>query len=336
MNSESYELDELLKVKDLRKAGVFVFFMSTMNKFKWAEDKYFSGDRNDKSRIKGLINDIIGMTDNNYSNYLTNTALLDVNNNLVSTDKLEWIREGDIATAYCWAMLNNIRTITSAINIYTDAIRKVRAMNPAAGRWSDNTEFRSLPASQQISHIKDKLKIKENHVSTDEMYRDFQAIFDHMYLMPGEKENIINMFKDKWIKSFTAVKDIKWLSKDDDDACNWAWSYICNYSVDNIKITIRPLRFFNPESTQDKYICFYAALRAWSDNPGEKRYFLYSLKKAWQQRAFRKKQKNKKTLSCSLDGEVKKHLEQLAEAYEMTITDLVTRLIENEYRAPKK
>ncbi|MEM8348852.1 hypothetical protein Q4S20_21025, partial [Morganella morganii] len=161
-------------------------------------------------------------------------------------------------------------------------------------------------------------------------------VFDHMNLRFGEKENIINMLKDKWIKSFTAIKNIKWLSKDDDDACNWAWGYICNYSVDNIKIPVWPLRFFNPVSSGDKYICFYAALRAWNDNPGGKKYFLYSLKKAWQQRTLRKKQKNKKTLSCSLDDEVKKHLEELAETYEMTITDLVTRLIENEYRTPKK
>lgn len=233
-------------------------------------------------------------------------------------------------------MLNNIKPVTAINDKYTHVIQQVTVLKPDASRWLGDNEFINLSVSQQIKHIKRKFGIKDNHVSTEEMYRDFQTVFDHINLRFGEKENIINMLKDEWIKSFTAVKNIKWLSKDDDDACNWIWDYICNHSVDNIKIPVWPLRFFNPESSGDKYICFYAALRAWNDNPGGKKYFLYSLKKAWQQRSFRKKQKNKKTLSCSLDDEVKKHLEELAETYEMTITDLVTRLIENEYRTPKK
>ncbi|MEM8028334.1 hypothetical protein Q4R25_17420 [Morganella morganii] len=330
MNDKSHEIDELLKVKDLRKAGVFVFFMSGEPRFEWAENKYLSGDRNDKPRMKDLINDVINMADNNY-NSLTHHTLQDVNNNIISMDKFEWIRDDCIASAYCWAMLHNTNPMTFITNKYTDVIRQTRVIKPTI-----SNKLRSLPAPQQIRYIKDKFRIKENHVSTDEMYRDFQTVFDHMNLRSGEKENIINMLKDKWVKSFTTVKNIKWLSKDDNDACNWAWDYICNYSVDNIKIVIWPLRLFNPESSGDKYICFYAALRAWDDNPGGKKYFLHSLKKAWQQRSFRKKQKNKKILSCSLDAEVKIHLEQLSETYEMTITDLVTRLIENEYNASKK
>ncbi len=333
MNNKNYEIDELLKVKDLRKAGVFVFFMSTEPRFEWVENKYFAGDRNDKSRLRDLIYEVIGMTN---TNYLNNQVLNNVNNNLISIDKFEWIKEDSIASAYCWVMLNNINPLTPISNKYTHAIQQSKVVKPSINSWSGNKEFRDLPASQQIEYIKSKFGIKENHVSTEEMYRDFQTVFDHMNLRSGEKENIINMLKDEWIKSFTAVKNIKWLSKDNDDACNWAWDYICNYSVDNIKIPVWPLRFFNPVSSGDKYICFYAALRAWNDNPGGKKYFLYSLKKAWQQRTLRKKQKNKKILSCSLDEEVKIHLEQLADAYEMTITDLVTRLIENEYNAPKK
>ena len=335
MNDKSYEIDELLKVKDLRKASVFVFFMSTEPRFEWVENKYFSGDRNDKSRLRDLINEAIGMANSNY-NHLTDKILNHVNNNLISIDHFEWIKEDSIASAYCWVMLNNIKPVTAINDKYTHVIQQVTVLKPDASRWLGDNEFINLSVSQQIKHIKRKFGIKDNHVSTEEMYRDFQTIFDHMNLRFGEKENIINMLKDEWIKSFTAVKNIKWLSKDDDDACNWIWDYICNYSVDNIKIPVWPLRFFNPESSGDKYICFYAALRAWNDNPGGKKYFLYSLKKAWQQRSFRKKQKNKKTLSCSLDDEVKKHLEELAETYEMTITDLVTRLIENEYRTPKK
>ena len=335
MNDKSYEIDELLKVKDLRKTGIFVFFMSTEPGFEWVENKYLSGDRNDKSRLRDLIHEVIGMANSNY-NYLTNKVLNDVNNNLISIDKFEWIKEDSVASAYCWVMLNNIKPLTITSDKYTQAIQQSNVVKPTVNSWSGNKEFRGLPVSQQIEYIKSKFGIKENHVNTEEMYRDSQTVFDHMNLKFGEKENIINMLKDEWIKSFTAVKNIKWLSKDDDDACNWIWDYICNYSVDNIKIPFWPLRFFNPESSGDKYICFYAALRAWNDNPGGKKYFLYSLKKAWQQRSFRKKQKNKKTLSCSLDDEVKKHLEELAETYEMTITDLVTRLIENEYRTPKK
>ncbi|EPL8095921.1 hypothetical protein PN925_003653 [Morganella morganii] len=335
MNDKNYEIDELLKVKDLRKASVFVFFMSTEPRFEWVENKYFSGDRNDKSRLRNLINEVIGMASSNY-NDLTNKVLNHVNNNLISIEKFEWIKEDSIASAYCWAMLNNIKPLTSASDKYTQAIQQATALKHAANIWLSDNEFSSPSVSQQIKYIKRKFGIKDNHVSTEEMYRDFQTIFDHISLEFGEKENVINMLKDEWIKSFTAVKNIKWLSKDDDDACNWIWDYICNYSVDNIKIPVWPLRFFNPESSGDKYICFYAALRAWNDNPGGKKYFLYSLKKAWQQRSFRKKQKNKKILSCSLDDEVKKHLEELAETYEMTITDLITRLIENEYRTPKK
>ncbi|HHN8279357.1 TPA: hypothetical protein ACRRWE_003555 [Morganella morganii] len=335
MNDKNYEIDELLKVKNLRKTGVFVFFMSTEPGFEWVGNKYFSGDRNDKSRLRDLINEVIGMANSNY-NDLTNKVLNHVNNNLISIEKFEWIKEDSIASAYCWVMLNNIKPVTAINDKYTHVIQQVTVLKPDASRWLGDNEFINLSVSQQIKHIKRKFGIKDNHVSTEEMYRDFQTVFDHINLRLGEKENVINMLKDEWIKSFTVVKNIKWLSKDDDDACNWIWDYICNYSVDNIKIPVWPLRFFNPESSGDKYICFYAALRAWNDNPGGKKYFLYSLKKAWQQRSFRKKQKNKKTLSCSLDDEVKKHLEELAETYEMTITDLVTRLIENEYRTPKK
>ncbi|MGJ5719021.1 hypothetical protein ACSBQN_00005, partial [Morganella sp. B601] len=289
MNDKNYEIDELLKVKDLRKASVFVFFMSTEPRFEWVESKYFSGDRNDKSRLRDLINEVIGMANSN-CNYLTNKVLNHVNNNLISIERFEWIKEDSIASAYCWAMLNNIKPLTSTNDKYTQAIQQATALKPAANSWLSDNEFRNPSVSQQIKHIKRKFGIKDNHVSTEEMYRDFQTIFDHISLEIGEKEHVINMLKDEWIKSFTAVKNIKWLSKDDDDACNWIWDYICNYSVDNIKIPVWPLRFFNPENSGDKYICFYAALRAWNDNPGGKKYFLYSLKKAWQQRSFRKKQ----------------------------------------------
>lgn len=208
MNDKSYEIDELLKVKDLRKAGVFVFFMSIEPRFEWVENKYFSGDRNDKTRLRDLINEVIGMANSNY-NYLTNEVLNHVNNNLISIDKFEWIKEDSIASAYCWVMLNNIKPLTSTNDKYTQAIQQATVLKPAANSWLSDNEFRDLPVSQQIKHIKRKFGIKDNHVSTEEMYRDFQTIFDHMNLIPGEKENIINMLKDEWIKSFAAVKNIK-------------------------------------------------------------------------------------------------------------------------------
>ncbi|MEM8007009.1 hypothetical protein Q4R45_22905, partial [Morganella morganii subsp. sibonii] len=83
MNDKNYEIDELLKVKDLRKASVFVFFMSTEPRFEWVGKKYFSGDRNDKSRLRDLINEVIGMANSNY-NDLTNKVLNNLNNNLIS------------------------------------------------------------------------------------------------------------------------------------------------------------------------------------------------------------------------------------------------------------
>ncbi|WP_341263379.1 hypothetical protein [Morganella morganii] len=255
MNDKNYEIDELLKVKDLRKASVFVFFMSTEPRFEWVGNKYFSGDRNDKSRLRDLINEVIGMANSNY-NDLTNKVLNHVNNNLISIEKFEWIKEDSIASAYCWVMLNNIKPVTAINDKYTHVIQQVTVLKPDASRWLGDNEFINLSVSQQIKHIKRKFGIKDNHVSTEEMYRDFQTVFDHINLRLGEKENVINMLKDEWIKSFTVVKNIKWLSKDDDDACNWIWDYICNYSVDNIKIPVWPLRFFNPESSGDKYICF--------------------------------------------------------------------------------
>ncbi|MEM8348457.1 hypothetical protein Q4S20_18855 [Morganella morganii] len=208
MNDKNYEIDELLKVKNLRKTGVFVFFMSTEPGFEWVENKYFAGDRNDKSRLRDLIHEVIGMTN---SNYLNNQVLNDVNNNLISIDKFEWIKEDSVASAYCWVMLNNIKLLTPMSDKYTHVIQQSNVVKPTVNSWSDNKEFRNLPVSQQIEFIKSKFGIKENHVSTEEMYRDFQTVFDHMNLRFGEKENIINMLKDKWIKSFTAIKNIKWL-----------------------------------------------------------------------------------------------------------------------------
>lgn len=106
MNDKSYEIDELLKVKDLRKTGIFVFFMSTEPGFEWVENKYFSGDRNDKSRLRDLIHEVIGMANSNY-NYLTNKVLNDVNNNLISIDKFEWIKE-DRQCCLC-ILLGNVK-----------------------------------------------------------------------------------------------------------------------------------------------------------------------------------------------------------------------------------
>lgn len=90
--------------------------------------------------------------------------------------------------------------------------------------------------------------------------------------------------------------------------------------------------WFTPLSHHERCLALRAALDLWDDAPDTKRLFLLNLNKAWNQQKLRQSRTDKKALNTYLKNETKMRLDILATHYNMRISDVLEKLINEHYR----
>ncbi|EBU0430660.1 hypothetical protein QFV92_000266 [Salmonella enterica] len=153
------------------------------------------------------------------------------------------------------------------------------------------------------------------------------------------KKQLLEKFKEQWKTIYSKPLPLKWLP-DDEDAVLWAWNNLqkiqqekpatlagLSFSLSSQELTT----WFTPLSHHERCLALRAALDLWDDAPDTKRLFLLNLNKAWNQQKLRQSRTDKKALNTYLKNETKMRLDILATHYNMRISDVLEKLINEHY-----
>lgn len=301
--------EALIKEKDIRKINYFIYYFGRRNDL----------DEFDRSNIHSSIkmaNDIYDTTMLN--EYEIKNFIFNLNNNLLPKDDFNWLSD-ELACAFCWGIL-------------VSDIKDEYINNHFYPEWID------------VFHINKKSFL---HI---DRYKNIKRFFDE-YIISNDnsmrincgrfknKRELMEWMKNEWVIKNKEVKEIKWLNINNESVCKWMWNYIEKYNNNEVSLKrdgINTLGLFSPDSGKECYFSIYGVLRSWCCHPAIKKQLINDATRAYKQNVYRKNREGKKTLNCDIDASVKNHLDELSKAYDMTIVDLITKLIEDEYKLDNK
>lgn len=214
-----------------------------------------------------------------------------------------------------------------------------------------NTDFTNfskwlLEKSQQYHNEYTYLgfhKIPYNHKDRIErIIRFFDILNDISYIQdivfcPLPKKQIITNFKNKWGQIYQNPVPVKWLP-DQEDAISWAWDFIKKYFDNYTLMVFGPNATYNfvqnttPLNHAEKLLAVRATFDLWEGDDSSKKLLLLNLNKAWNQKKLRETRVDKKALNTYLKTKTKMQLDELAEHYDMRISDTLERLITQHYK----
>lgn len=303
------EFEALIKEKDIRKINYFIYYFgrkSDRNEFDSSNiyssiemaSYIYNRDRLDEYKIKDFI--------------------FNLNDNLLPKDNFNWLSY-EPACAFCWGILAN--------DIQSEYIDSC-----SPPEWIDifNNNKKSFLHMDRYKNIK---RFFDEYVVNDD--KPIRINFGKF----KNKKDLMEWMRGEWIIKNKEIKEIKWLDINNENICKWMWSYIEKYSDNEISLRrngIDTLHLFSPNSGKEYYSSIYGVLRSWHCHPAIKKQLINDATRAYKQSIYRKKREGKKTLNCDIDANVKEHLDKLAKAYDMTIVNLITKLIEDEYKLDNK
>lgn len=160
---------------------------------------------------------------------------------------------------------------------------------------------------------------------------------NYITLCPLLKKQIIINFKNKWRLIYQKPLPVKWLP-DQENVVSWAWDFIKKYFSNH------PLTMWGPNATYnfvqnttplnhaEKLLAVRATFDLWEGDDDSKKLLLMNLNKAWNQKKLRETRVDKKALNTYLKIKTKIQLDELAEHYDMRISDILEKLISQHYR----
>ena len=318
--------DNLLNSNDSVKCKYFILHIVNYDDF--LSEKYRHYKFENWAAIKVVLKSLINEISEDY-NELVYLIYNSIDSNIVEDKEFLWVEKDKAACSFLWCFF-----ICNQNNI-------LRNQLPVTKYDKEKSKIDSYINELSYNDWINILKINESGSNHEERLLSIKFYLDVAFL-PIDKHKLISDAKRYWKMSCDEVKSLKWLSSDN-NTLEWAWDYLKKYvreqrnlhqsspDFDSLSINI-----FNPNNEEEFSLAIYAALRVWQPRfRGEKRLLLQDMSKAWQQRKFRAERENKKSLNCYLDVSVKNHLDELAKAYNKTIVDMVTYLIESEYRNSK-
>ncbi|EFB5188758.1 hypothetical protein ABGK91_004390 [Escherichia albertii] len=155
---------------------------------------------------------------------------------------------------------------------------------------------------------------------------------------PLPKKHIIANFKNKWGQIYQNPVPVKWLP-DQEDAVSWAWNFIKKHFSNYVPMSWEPhystyqfVQNTTPFNHANKLLAVRAVFDLWEINNDSKKLLLMNLNKAWNQKKLRETRVDKKALNTYLKIKTKMQLDELAEHYDMRISDTLEKLITQHYR----
>ncbi|EPD0208510.1 hypothetical protein ACR4U3_001104 [Salmonella enterica] len=239
--------------------------------------------------------------------------------NILSSDSFDWLKQDERATFWLWGYLCKAGDYQTGFN------------PPANGTFDGKNWYQ-------------RLNLSLSPVSHQERLAVIITFFD-LIIIPSPpvnyiKKHLMEKFKNQWKIIYSKPLPLKWLP-DDEDAVLWAWNNLQKIQQEK-PVTLAGLSFslsaqelttwFTPLSHHERCLALRAALDLWDDAPDTKRLFLLNLNKAWNQQKLRQSRTDKKALNTYLKNETKMRLDILATHYNMRISDVLEKLINEHYR----
>ncbi|MEC9590819.1 hypothetical protein RCT29_05925 [Escherichia coli] len=155
------------------------------------------------------------------------------------------------------------------------------------------------------------------------------------------KDQVLFNFKDKWKSIYQKPLPVKWLPNQE-EAVSWAWDFLKKH-VDNCAIkgqfecdvphvTRSFVQNTKPLNHAERLLSVRAAFDLWEGNDDRKKLLLMNFNKAWNQKKLRETRVDKKALNTYLKTKTKMQLDELAEHYDMRISDTLEKLITQHYK----
>jgi hypothetical protein len=164
--------------------------------------------------------------------------------------------------------------------------------------------------------------------NNDEIKDNVISYFDTWNVLLDEKAENIKFLENKWnfIKNSDDIE--VWITLQELEKSNWAWSYIHKTKVPNW--------FINNGDKHDKRNGIIATFDLLHEYKYKRALLKKSMKSAWSQKAYRDKNNGKKAVSIVLSEDIIKKLDFICENTDRRKNEVVTRLIREEYEQIKK
>jgi hypothetical protein len=165
---------------------------------------------------------------------------------------------------------------------------------------------------------------KQKALDTSTLKHELGYSFNRLPTTANSKKQEILRVK-KYCKDLMTsghLKRINWLDCNDKVQLEWAVTYL------KTKRTL--IEWFIPSNTKDTYNLVIASLLMLykkHNHPAEQQIFISTMKKTWQQKAYRDKNSNYKSTYAPMTKETKMMLKELAESRGMKIQDVLEQAI---------
>ncbi|MEH6369238.1 hypothetical protein [Pectobacterium carotovorum] len=238
--------------------------------------------------------------------------------NILPIESFEWLNQDPRAAFWLWANIYKLADYQLGLNSPTDSV--------LGQNWYQRLALSSSPINHQER--------------IDNIIKFFDRIIVSTPPINYLKKQIMDRFKDQWKYIYSKPIPLKWLP-DDEDAVLWAWNNLQKIQQEKTMINgVLSLSlsspglttWFTPLSHTERCLALRAALDLWIDAPDTKQLFLLNLNKAWNQQKLRQSRTDKKALNTYLKNETKMRLDVLATHYNMRISDILEKLINEHYR----
>ena len=226
----------------------------------------------------------------------------DCDSSLLGEEEFTWLKNNVRACNWTWLALKSMSS---------EAL--VEMSNPSE---TDNSRFHPTPIFDHVVTLKQVS-------STTERYSEIIEYFDLRQSSISEKQNLLNSLKSIWAEMTPHQIELKWLDNKNDEQCSWAWTYILNSYISTENLT--------PITLTDEYDSIYASLDFWNAHPDSKILFCQKLKKAWDQKVFRKKQGNKVPLNTYITKEARDMLRLLSQDKDQKMHETLEEIINNAF-----
>tara|TARA_R110000851_G_scaffold315514_1_gene478037 strand:+ start:19037 stop:19846 length:810 start_codon:yes stop_codon:yes gene_type:complete len=247
---------------------------------------------------------------------VVNWLVSEGNRNIIPNGQFEWLNENQDACSAIWGYLST----TTNYFLFGQ-----QTQQPLIDRQPQATLYHQLLLNPKPS-------------SHAERFTCIKLYFDTWIIGPNStysKSLFMDNIKNRWVSMLSEVKTLNWLIKPEREQCEWVWNYLHDYhrkEQSEARPGIFVLLSFHPINDPEKFLAIYGVLRTWVAHKAEKTLLLKNMSRAWRERQRRQDQKEKKAINSYVDVKVKERLALLARYNRCQINEVLSDLINKEYR----
>lgn len=306
--------DLIREVSDLRTLQCFAHILNDHFKMQVISDLA----SNEKNTLKSaLIDHLVTTYPDLESRWgAVNWLISGGNRNIIPNERFDWLNENQDACSAIWGYLSTTKN------------------NVTHGQNTHNSLIDGHP-EKILYH---QLSINPTPSSHAERFNSIKRYFDLWIISPESacsKSAFMDSLKNRWLSMLREVKTLNWLIKPEREQCEWAWNYLEDYhrkENSDFRPGIPVLFSFHPINDHEKFLAIYGVLRNWTAHKAEKTLLLKNMSRAWRERQRRHDQKEKKAINSYVDVKVKERLALLARYNRCQINEVLSDLINKEYR----